>query len=88
MYRLFDVGGEIRMAEAIDRLASSSPERARPVRGEAQALQISNPPITCALGSESLEIFGQRSSVELSARIFDFGVVSLRARVEANGPMT
>lgn len=82
MYRLFDVGGEIHLDQALARLASSSPARARPVRGEAQALQIPNPPITCALGSEHLTIHGEQVSVELSARIFDFGVVSMRARVD------
>lgn len=84
VYRLFDVGGEIHLDQALERLASSSPERVRPHRGEAQALQIPNPPITVALGTESLTILGERSTLELSARIFDFGVVSLRPRVEAS----
>ena len=88
VYRLFDVGGEIHLDQAIEKLASSSPERVRPVRGEAQALQIPNPPITVALGTETLEIRGQRASVEVSARVFDFGVVSMRARVDAGGSLT
>ena len=88
VYRLFDVGGEIHLDQAIEKLASSSPERVRPVRGEAQALQIPNPPITVALGTETLEIRGQRASVEVSARVFDFGVVSMRARVDAGGSQT
>ena len=88
MYRQFDVGGEIDLEKAIERLASSSPERVRPVRGEAQALQISNPPITCALGTHSISIPERGLTLELSARIFDFGVVSLRARIEAGEEMT
>jgi len=88
VYRLFDVGGEINLGQALERLASSAPERARPVRGEAQALVISNPPITCELGNESLTILGHPANVELSVRIFDFGVVSLRARLEAGGPIS
>lgn len=84
VYRLFDVGGEIHLDQALERLASSSPARVRPHRGEAQALQIPNLPITVALGTESLTILGERSTLELSARIFDFGVISLRARVEAS----
>ena len=55
----------------------------RPVRGEAQALQIPNPPITVILGTEEVVLGGSRLTVEVSARIFDFGVVSLRARVAA-----
>ena len=88
VYRLFDVGGEIHLDQAIEKLASSSPERVRPVRGEAQALQIPNPPITVALGREMLDILGQRAAVEVSARVFDFGVVSMRARVDAGGSLT
>ena len=86
MYRLFDVGGEIHLDRALERLATSAPERVGPTRVEAQALQIPNPPITCALGSHTLGLPGARSA-EVSARIFDFGVISLRARVETNGPM-
>lgn len=88
VYRLFDVGGEIHLDKALERLASSSPERARPVRTEAQALLIANPPVSVALGSEPVTIIGRRTTVELSARIFDFGVVSLRAKVDAGTART
>lgn len=82
-YRLFDVGYAIDLDRALDLLATSGPERVRPVRGEAQALQIRNPPITVLLGAEVLVVDGDPHDVELSARIFDFGVVSLRARMRA-----
>ena len=81
VYRLFDVGYAIDMARALDALATSAPERARPVRGEAQALQIRNPPITVPLGAETLLVDGRAHGAELSARIFDFGVVSIRVRI-------
>ena len=68
-------------ARALDLLAASAPERVRPIRGEGQALQISNPPITVWLGSDVLVVDEVVHEVELSARIFDFGVVSLRVRV-------
>lgn len=83
VYRLFDIGYEIALERALDLLASSAPERVRPVRGEGQALQIANPPITVMLGSEVLHIDGVAYDAELSARIFDFGAVSLRVRVHA-----
>ena len=83
VYRLYDVGYAIQLDRALDLLASSAPERVRPVRGEAQAIQISNPPITVLLGAENVAIGGRRVDVDLSARIFDFGVVSLRVRVPA-----
>lgn len=82
VYRLFDVGGEIDLDRALQKVGANSPERVRPVRVEAQALQIANPPITCALGTERIAALGD-AQVEVSARIFDFGVVSLRARVDA-----
>jgi len=82
-YRLFDVGYAINLERALDLLATSGPERVRPVRGEGQALQISNPPITVLLGAESLVVGPAAHEVELSARIFDFGVVSLRVKVRA-----
>lgn len=88
VYRLFDVGGEIDLEKAIERLASSAPDRTRPERGEAQALLIANPPVTCALGAHSVAIPGGLLRLELSARIFDFAVISLRARVGTEGPMT
>lgn len=82
-YRLYDVGYAIDLTRALDLLAASSPDRVRPVRGEGQALQIQNPPITVLLGTELLVVGTAAHEVEMSARIFDFGVVSLRARVRA-----
>ncbi len=82
-YRLHDVGYAIDLDRALELLAASGPDRVRPVRGEGQALQIQNPPITVLLGSEQLVVGGEARPVELSARIFDFGVVSLRVRVRA-----
>jgi len=82
-YRLYDVGYAIDLPRALDLLAASGPERVRPVRGEAQALQISNPPITVVLGSEIILLGESGHAAEVSARIFDFGVVSLRVRFAA-----
>lgn len=83
VYRLYDVGYEISLDDVLDLLATQAPARVRPVRGEAQALQIPNPPITVILGTEEVVLGGARLTIEVSARIFDFGVVSLRARVPA-----
>ncbi|HTO89752.1 MAG TPA: hypothetical protein VMJ70_01350 [Candidatus Sulfotelmatobacter sp.] len=83
VYRLYDVGYEIDLDRAFDLLGGSAPERARPVRGQAQAIQILNPPVTARLGVEKVTIEGEAREVEFSARVFDFGVVSIRARVAA-----
>jgi hypothetical protein len=88
VYRLYDVGYDIQLERALDLLASSGPERVRPVRGEAQALQIRNPPVTVVVGSEQVVLAGARHEAEVSARIFDFGVVSLRLRITAPGEPT
>src|SRR5437867_3452631 len=83
VYRLYDVGYAIQLDQAFELLASSAPERPRPARGEAQTIQIPNPPVTVGLGPESVSVAGVAYAVELSARIFDFGVVSIRARLSA-----
>src|SRR2546422_1954325 len=41
-----------------------------------------NPPITCALGGDTLTLDGRPHRVQVSARVFDFGVVSLRLHLE------
>jgi len=83
VYRLYDVGYEIRLDPLVDLLASSAPERPRPLRGEAQTIQIPNPPVTVSLGAETVVVGDEPREVEFSARLFDFGVISLRARLAA-----
>ena len=83
VYRLYDVGYEIALNKALDLLTPGSTDRARPARGEAQALQIKNPPVSVALGNEWIPIGKRLIAAECSARIFDFGVASLRLRIPA-----
>lgn len=83
VYRLYDVGFEIDLTRVAALLASSAPERVRPVRGEAQAIQIANPPVTVVLGAEGVGVPGATGDAEVSARIFDFGVVSVRIAIPA-----
>ncbi len=86
VYRLHDVGYEIDLIRAAALLAENAPERPRPVRGEAHAIQIPNPPVTVRLGIEPMRVGERTQDVELSARLFDFGVVSLRARIVIDAP--
>ena len=83
LYRLHDVGYQIDLVRVSELLGASAPERPRPVRGEAQAIRIPNPPVTVGLGAETIAIAGVTHEVEMSSRIFDFAVVSLRARITA-----
>src|SRR4051812_7459930 len=81
VYRLFDIGYAIDLDRAHDVFAPSSPERARPERAEAQALQIANPPVAVQLRTQDIEIDDTHCRATLSARFFDFGVCSLRMEV-------
>jgi hypothetical protein len=83
VYRLFDVGYAIELETAATLLAPSGPERARPARIEAQALQIANPPVAVTLGAHDLQVDGQLCRAQLSARLFDFGVCSIQLEVAA-----
>jgi hypothetical protein len=83
VYRLFDVGYEIHLDRTLELLAANAPVRERPLRGEAQAMQIANPPVGVTLSEERIVIGGHAYDATMSARIFDFGVVSLRLHVDA-----
>src|SRR5687767_5932811 len=83
VYRLFDVGYEIHLDRGLGLLVGNAPARERPLRGEAEAMQIANPPVSVTLGEERVIIDGHTYDATMSARIFDFGVVSLRLRVDA-----
>jgi hypothetical protein len=85
LYRLYDVGYEVDLERALDVLATTAEERAalrltleKQRRVEAQAIRIENPPITIPLGPDTLVTGQRRHAVQLSARIFDFGAVSIR----------
>ncbi len=79
-YRLHDIGYAVDLEHASRILASNEPDRPRPARGEAQAIRIPNPPLTVRLGTAPSQAEAARE-VEFSASVFDFGVVSVRARV-------
>jgi hypothetical protein len=80
-YRLYDIGYEIHLDEVSRLFGETDPARARPVRGEARAIVIPNLPVTLRLGPRRLTTPQGPFDVEASARVFDFGVVSLRFEV-------
>jgi hypothetical protein len=83
IYRLFDIAYSIDLERAAAILAPSAPERTRPARTEAQALQIANPPVSVTLGQRALTVLGAPRDAQLSARLFDFGVCSLQLELQA-----
>jgi hypothetical protein len=94
LYRLYDVGYEIDLERALDFLAVTPEDREtlrlnleQRRRVEAQAIRIKNPPITVTLGTEPFDAVGRHHDAQVSARIFDFGVISLRMRCDIPGAM-
>jgi len=94
LYRLYDVGYEIHLERALDFLAASPEDREtlrlnleQRRRVEAQAIRIKNPPITVTLGTEPFDAAGRHHDAQVSARIFDFGVISLRMRCDIPGAL-
>lgn len=79
VFRQFDVANEINLA-VVERLSSSQRMRLAP-RGGATALVLSNPPLSVQLGTKTVELAGRRLEAELVARVFDFGVISVRLRL-------
>jgi len=94
LYRLYDVGYEIDLERALDFFAASPEDREtlrlnleQRRRVEAQAIRIKNPPITVTLGIEPFDAAGRHHDAQVSARIFDFGVISLRMRCGIPGAL-
>lgn len=85
VYRLHDVGYAIDLERAAGALAERSPNRARPERGEAEALEIANPPVQVELARTPLRLDGMLRPACLTARLYEFGVCALRLEVET-GP--
>src|SRR5690606_37036259 len=83
VYRLYDVAYTLDLEHAARLLAPSGSERVRPLRTEAQALQIKNLPVDAQLGSHRITIGNIESVARISVRLFDFGVCSLRAEMPA-----
>lgn len=80
VYRLYDVGYAIHLEAALRMLASNAPERVQPIRDDAHAIHIANPPVSVLLATEEVVVDGVTRAIEISARLFDFGVCSLRVR--------
>ena len=86
-YRLHDIGYAIDLEHVTELLIREAPERARPVRVEARALQIANPPVVVSVGRREIGIDGAIYQAQLFGRIFDFGVVSLRLEISGDDTM-
>jgi hypothetical protein len=81
-YRQYDVGYALDLEHAARLFEGHATGRQRPMRGEAKALVIAQPPLTLELGPAVLP--GDRAwpPTRMSACCYDFGVISLRLRVD------
>ena len=78
--RLYDAADEIRLDRLSGNLFSGKlPFRQGLVRVDNQSIDLVRPPAAVELGPQSWMVGGERLEVSLSARFFDFGVVSLGA---------
>ncbi|HEX8395480.1 MAG TPA: hypothetical protein VF665_24225, partial [Longimicrobium sp.] len=87
-YRLWDAAYAIDLDRAAALFGPRGAARAVPVRGEAQALQIRNPPLHVEVARDRVRVDGTECEVLTSARIFDFGVVGLQLQVSAPPGLT
>lgn len=85
VYQLYDVGYAIDLERASAALAERSPNRSRPERDEAEALEMANPPLEVELGRAPITLDGVTRDAGLTARLYEFGVCALRLEVDT-GP--
>lgn len=83
VYRVYDVGYAIAIDRAERLLGETTRGKVRPTRVEARAMQIRNPPLVVSLGTREVEVAGVVHTAALSARLFDFGVVSVHLHLAA-----
>jgi hypothetical protein len=77
IYRLFDVADGIDLARA-EALAAATASRFRLERPRTHsAIEIPHPPVRLRLGPRTMPVAGVDRRVELTANVFDYGVVSV-----------
>jgi len=86
--RLYDVAYAIDLARVEEIGAMQSPTtvaRIRLTRAKPKAIAFGTPPVEIALGPVRLPFADGERVAQASARIYDFGVVSIALRIAANG---
>jgi hypothetical protein len=81
VYRLFDVADAVNLVRA-EEVATAPKSRLRLAKGQsASAIEFPRPPLYLALGRRALPLASGPRDVEASARVYDYGVVSIRYKV-------
>ncbi len=78
--RQFDVADEIDLGRA-QALSSQTAGRMKLSRSGSQYLELPNPPVALHLGTRALPLGGEEHTVELLARLFDHGAISIVVRI-------
>ena len=89
-YRLYDVADEINLdsVQALWMSRNKIASRLRLNRISIRSIQFQNPPVLVALGSHELKIGGKDYFVDVYARIFDIGVISIIFNVQPDEDIT
>lgn len=77
IYRLFDVGLEIDLVKTEERVKAGTRRLKLSKYAYTKALEFTNPPVALELSPFSSEYFGARASINVLAKAFDFGVLSI-----------
>jgi hypothetical protein len=82
-YRLYDVADEIRLERCLQLIKAGGTESRRLAlkREGSEYIQLSNPPLTLELGPRQLEVAGRPLEVQVFARLFHHGAISVSVRV-------
>jgi hypothetical protein len=87
-YRLFDVAYEIDLAKAEEtwaRTARTGSSRSRLTTTPAKAMAFGVPPVSLDLGTITLDLAEASQQASVTARLHDFGVISIALRVPVTG---
>lgn len=89
-YRLYDVADEINLdsVQALWMSRNKIASRLRLNRISIRSIQFQNPPVLVELGSHELKIGGKDYFVDVYARIFDIGVISIIFNVQPDEDIT
>ncbi|MFA5162567.1 MAG: hypothetical protein WC421_10010 [Elusimicrobiales bacterium] len=88
VYRVFDVGSEINLARAAELLSGEGASgRLELVSDTRKAIVIRNAPLVASLGIEQITVAGRSFQTSVSAKIWDYGVISVAMALPLDGPL-
>lgn len=89
VYRLFDVADAIDLSEAEQLVTAPASRLQLSSAGSSTAIELPRPPLALTLGQRTIPLRGGPRDVVASARVFDYGVVSITYRlgIESGTPL-